>query len=111
MEPPMNLEINGRRALVTAASRGLGRAIACTLATEGAEVLAGARTADLLRALVDQSAGLRGSIAIRNCDLADAGAIAALSDVLEHTEILVLNTGGPPPGPVADVSDAVWIQQ
>src|SRR5258708_116678 len=107
----MNLEIDGRRALVTAASRGLGRAIACALAAEGAEVDGGARNADLPRALVDQSAGLRGNMATRNCDLADEGAIAALSDVLEHTEILVLNTGGPPPGPVADVSDAVWIQQ
>jgi len=107
----MNLEINGRRALVTAASRGLGRAIACALAAEGAEVIAVARNAELLRALVDQSAGLRGSIATRTCDLADASAIAALSDVLAHTEILVLNTGGPPPGPAADVSDAVWIQQ
>jgi 3-oxoacyl-[acyl-carrier protein] reductase len=107
----MNLEINGRRALVTAASRGLGKAIACALATEGAEVVAVARNAELLRALADQSAGLRGSIATRICDLADASAIATLRDVLDATEILVLNTGGPPPGPAADVSDAVWIQQ
>jgi 3-oxoacyl-[acyl-carrier protein] reductase len=107
----MNLEINGRRALVTAASRGLGRAIACALAAEGADVVAVARNAELLRALVDESAGLRGGITTRNCDLADAGAVAALSDVLGQTEILVLNTGGPPPGPVADVSDAVWVQQ
>ena len=46
----MNLEIDGRRALVTAASRGLGRAIACALAAEGAEVIAVARNAELLRA-------------------------------------------------------------
>ena len=89
----MNLEIDGRRALVTAASRGLGRAIACALAAEGSEVVAVARNAELLRALVDQSAGLRGRITTRNCDLADASAIAALSDVLGQTEILVLNTG------------------
>src|SRR5258708_20589694 len=84
MEPPMNLEINGRRALVTAASRGLGRAIACALAAEGAEVVAVARNTELLRALVGQSAGLRGSIATRNCDLPDAGAISALSAVPNH---------------------------
>ena len=45
----MNLEINGRRALVTAASRGLGRAIACALATEGAEVVAVARNPELAK--------------------------------------------------------------
>src|SRR5437764_1075655 len=107
----MNLQIDGRRALVTAASRGLGRAIASALAAEGAEVVAVARNTELLRTLVDQSAGLHGRVAARICDLGDAGAVAGLRDVLEGTEILVLNTGGPPPGPVADVSDAVWIQQ
>jgi 3-oxoacyl-[acyl-carrier protein] reductase len=107
----MDLQLNGRHALVTAASRGLGRAIACGLATEGAEVVAVARNAESLRALADQSAGLRGNITTRNCDLTDASAIASLGDALEQTEILVLNTGGPPPGPIVDVSDTVWIQQ
>jgi 3-oxoacyl-[acyl-carrier protein] reductase len=107
----MDLQLIGRHALVTAASRGLGRAIACGLATEGAEVVAVARNAESLRALADQSAGLRGNITTRNCDLTDASAIASLGDALEQTEILVLNTGGPPPGPIVDVSDTVWIQQ
>jgi 3-oxoacyl-[acyl-carrier protein] reductase len=107
----MDLQLNGRRALVTAASRGLGRAIARGLATEGAEVVAVGRNAESLRALADQSAGLRGSITTRNCDLTDASAIARLGDALEQTEILVLNTGGPPPGPIVDVSDTIWIQQ
>jgi 3-oxoacyl-[acyl-carrier protein] reductase len=107
----MDLQLNGRHALVTAASRGLGRAIACGLATEGAEVVAVARNAESLRALADQSAGLRGSITTRNCDLTDASAIARLGEALEQTEILVLNTGGPPPGPIVDVPDTVWIQQ
>ena len=98
-----------RRAVVTGASRGLGRAIACALASEGAHVVAVARTLETLTELAASFQG-PGTLAARACDLGDAEAIEALADVLSGADILVLNTGGPPPGPIADVADAVWIK-
>jgi 3-oxoacyl-[acyl-carrier protein] reductase len=107
----MDLGLEKRRALVTGASRGLGRAIASALAAEGAHVIAVARNLERLNELVDATPAERGSIAARACDLADASAIDGLAAVMQDTDILVLNTGGPPPGPAADTSDAVWLKQ
>jgi 3-oxoacyl-[acyl-carrier protein] reductase len=107
----MDLGLGKRRAVVTGASRGLGRAIASALAAEGADVIAVARDLERLNDLVQATAGQRGSITARVCDLADGAAIDALGPAMQGTDILVLNTGGPPPGPAADTSDAVWIKQ
>jgi len=107
----MDLALENRRALVTGASRGLGRAVASALAAEGAEVVAVARNLERLNALAAAAPAGRGRILARACDLTDASAIAGLGDALQAADILVLNTGGPPPGPAADTSDAVWSQQ
>src|SRR6185312_1922820 len=97
----MKLELENRRALVTGASRGLGRAIASALAAEGALVTAAARSRERLNELAAENPGGRGSITVRTCDLADASSIDALGDVLGQVDILVLNSGGPPPGSAA----------
>jgi 3-oxoacyl-[acyl-carrier protein] reductase len=107
----MDLELKNRRALVTGASRGLGRAIASALAAEGAEVVAVARNLERLNELVAATPAGRGTIVAHACDLADASAIGGLGAALERADILVLNTGGPPPGSAAGTVDAVWIQQ
>jgi 3-oxoacyl-[acyl-carrier protein] reductase len=107
----MDLGLEKRHALVTGASRGLGRAIASALAAEGAEVVAVARNLERLNELVAAMPAGRGTITARACDLADASAIESLGALLQQTDILVLNTGGPPPGPAADTSDAVWSRQ
>jgi 3-oxoacyl-[acyl-carrier protein] reductase len=107
----MDLDLNKRRAVVTGASRGLGRAIALALASEGAEVVAVARDRAHLQELERAASGLAGTITARACDLADGSAISSLSDILEQADILVLNTGGPPPGRAADTADAVWRAQ
>jgi 3-oxoacyl-[acyl-carrier protein] reductase len=106
----MDLGLENRHALVTGASRGLGRAIASALAAEGAEVVAVARNLERLNELAAASAG-RGTLLTRVCDLTDASAIDGLGPLLQRADILVLNTGGPPPGPAADTSDAVWSKQ
>jgi 3-oxoacyl-[acyl-carrier protein] reductase len=107
----MDLGLEHRRALVTGASRGLGRAIALGLAGEGANVVAVARDLERLSALASDAAAGRGKITARVCDLADPSAIGALRDVLLQADVLVLNTGGPPPGSAAEVPDAIWIRQ
>jgi 3-oxoacyl-[acyl-carrier protein] reductase len=107
----MDLGIDGRRALVTGASRGLGRAIALSLASEGARVVAVARNRERLDELAAANPPGRGSISARASDLSDAAAIESLADVLAEVDILVLNGGGPPAGPVAAVTDATWSGQ
>ena len=106
----MDLQLENRRAVVTGASRGLGRAIAAALAAEGARVTAVARSAERLAQLA-ASAATPGSIHAQPCDLSDGAALESLRPELGRCDILVLNTGGPPPGSVADTSDAVWVQQ
>jgi 3-oxoacyl-[acyl-carrier protein] reductase len=110
----MDLGIERRQAVVTGASRGLGRAIAWALAAEGARVAAVARNLERLQAVSREFAAAvpgRGVIDAHACDLGDCAALATLGEVLGRTDILVLNTGGPPPGAVAEVADATWVAQ
>jgi 3-oxoacyl-[acyl-carrier protein] reductase len=93
----MDLELAGKTALVLGASKGLGRAIADSLAGEGAQVFTVARSG---------APGERHIIA----DLDDAGAaqaiLAALDEAGATIEIVVLNSGGPPMGAAATTGPA-----
>lgn len=104
----MDLSLEGRSAVVTGASRGLGKAVALALAAEGAGVTAVARNIERLREVA--AAAPPGSILPRACDLAAAGAVERLGDALAAADILVINSGGPPPGTAADTSDAAWLE-
>jgi 3-oxoacyl-[acyl-carrier protein] reductase len=104
----MDLGLKKRCALVAGASRGLGRATALALAAEGATVTAVARNAERL-AQLSAAANGRGSITARVCDLSDPAAIQALGRQLGNVDVLVLNTGGPPPGTAAEIPDAAWM--
>ncbi len=103
----MNLGLQGRRALVMGGSRGLGKAIAQALVAEGARVAICARNAERLAATALEL-GVEGIV----CDLSAPGAAAALIRETEkrigQLEVLVVNTGGPPPGLFVDLSDAAW---
>jgi len=107
----MDLELKTRRALVAGASRGIGAAIASALASEGAEVVAVARNLERLSLLARSAAGGPGAITAHACDLNNGAAIQSMAPLLENVDVLVLNTGGPPPGSAADTADSTWSSQ
>ena len=110
----MELGIRGKTALVGGASRGLGFAISRRLADEGAHLILVARDEDALldarRRLLDMSTGRR--IVAVPADLSVKEDIEHLLAVVERkcdgVDILVHNTGGPPPGRFLDHDDAAW---
>ena len=105
----MDLGLSGKRALILGSSRGLGFGVACALAAEGADIVLCGRDAGRLEAAAANLGG-RAGIERRIVDLAEAGSVAAFVQGLaaERIDILVNNTGGPPPGPVADVAADRW---
>jgi 3-oxoacyl-[acyl-carrier protein] reductase len=105
----VDLGIEGRTALVVAASKGIGRGIAEALAREGARVAISSRSEDSLRDAAEQ---IDGEVRIFAGDTGDLDRVRELprevAEALGPTEILVLNTGGPPPGGALDNSLEGW---
>ena len=103
----MDLGISGKRALVLAASRGLGLGIANALAAEGCHVLICGRTEERLKANVEAIRATGGKADYVVADLADAHFVDqmlhAVHDKLGGIDILINNTGGPTPGTVEDM--------
>jgi 3-oxoacyl-[acyl-carrier protein] reductase len=105
----MDLGLKGRRALVMGASKGLGRAIADSLAEEGvALVISGRDQASIDRVAKDLVAKGAASAKGIPADIASAEQIDALADgavaALGGVDILVLNHGGPPPCHAVDMT-------
>jgi 3-oxoacyl-[acyl-carrier protein] reductase len=105
----LDLEIEGRTALVMGASRGIGRGIAAALAREGARVAISSRSEDALRAA---AAEMEGEVRTFAADTGDLERLRQLpgevAEALGPVEILVANTGGPPPGGALDNSLEEW---
>jgi len=108
----MDLGINGKTALVLGAGGGLGGAIARTLAREGVKVAVADINAESLGPVVADIEAAGGKALALQWDLADLGVIearvAAIEAALGPVDILVNNTGGPPPTPVFGQDAAVW---
>jgi 3-oxoacyl-[acyl-carrier protein] reductase len=115
----MDLGIAGRVALVTAASKGLGRAAALALAQEGVKVVICSRGADALaQAEADLTAaaaatGNGGQVHTIAGDITEATAPDRMvEETIAHfggLDILVANAGGPPPGRALEVEDGVLL--
>jgi 3-oxoacyl-[acyl-carrier protein] reductase len=109
----MDLQLEGKTALVLAASKGLGKACAAALVAEGADVIIGARntttleeTAATLRALG------KGRVMAVPVDVTDAAQVtdivSAAATTFGKIDILVNNAGGPPFAAFESFDDTAW---
>jgi len=106
-------DLSGKIALVTGASRGIGRSIALALAKSGAQVLAVARTAGALEELDDEIRAAGGKASLIPMDLVEGDGIerlaGALSGRFAALDILVLNAGVLGElAPLSDIDPKVW---
>ncbi len=104
--------IEGRVALVTGGGRGIGRAIALTLARAGAHVAVAARTVQEIEAVAAEVAGLGRRTLFLPLDVSDREQLARVPEqvtrALGAIEILVNNAGIHASGPVVRLDDATW---
>jgi 3-oxoacyl-[acyl-carrier protein] reductase len=107
----MELGIDGKWALVCAASKGLGKGCASALVKEGVNVVITARGADVLEATARELRALgRGEVrAVAGDITTEAGRAAALA-ACPQVDILVNNAGGPPPGDFRNWTRDDWIK-
>jgi len=111
----MDFGIAGKTALVLGASSGLGRAMALGLAREGVNVaVAARREKDLADTAAEVEAAGAKALAL-TWDLADRsvidGRVKTVEDRFGPVDILINNTGGPPPTPAAGQDPALWLAQ
>jgi 3-oxoacyl-[acyl-carrier protein] reductase len=107
----MDLGIEGKWALVCAASKGLGKGCAAALVSEGVNVVITARGDDALQATARELRALHAQaqvIAVAGDIATPEGRAAALA-ACPQVDILVNNAGGPPPGDFRDWDRAAWI--
>jgi 3-oxoacyl-[acyl-carrier protein] reductase len=109
----MDLGLRGKVAIVTASSRGLGRAVAAELAAEGTSLVLCARNESSLNqaaAAIREATGA--SVSALVADVSDPAAIDRVwrraNDDFGRVDILVTNAGGPPAGPFESHSASAW---
>ncbi|TGD88881.1 SDR family oxidoreductase [Mycolicibacterium sp. CH28] len=111
MRPPLslptgtNIDLRGKRVLVTGASSGIGAAGAEQFAANGCEVILVARRADLLDEVVARIGAGGGTATAIPCDLSDLDAVDALADEAGAVDILVNNAGRSIRRPLAESLD------
>src|SRR4051794_5262170 len=109
----MDLGLKGKVALVAAASRGLGRAIALELATEGAKIVMCARVRESLESARDMIVSSTGAeVHAVVADVSNREHIELVTGEamrkFGHVDVLITNAGGPPPGTFDSHSWEVW---
>lgn len=107
----MELQLTGRRVLITGGSKGIGLATALAFAREGASPVLVSRTGAALEqacAIVQRETGVMPQMLA--CDLSTADGLASLVAQVGQVDILINNAGAIPGGSLADVDDARWRQ-
>ena len=105
----MDMQLEGRVAIVTGASKGLGEALVRAFALEGMKVVAAARSAE---ALADLARRFPGSVEPVACDVADERQVTGLVERATSTfgglDVIVSNAGIAPAGAFLDMPASTW---
>ena len=105
----MDLGLQGRRALITGASKGIGEAIARALAAEGCDIALAARSGDRLCSIASELAETHGIKAEAiPIDLSDRGSAETLSQRIPNADILINNSGAIPAGRLDEIDEITW---
>ena len=109
----MDLGLKDKRALVIGSSRGLGHAVALTLAREGCMLAINSRDESKIKAAAEKIASETGTQAygfagdVSNASMADE-LVAQTVEALGGLDILITNAGGPPAGSFEALDEAIW---
>jgi 3-oxoacyl-[acyl-carrier protein] reductase len=107
----MDLGLKGRKAIVCASSKGLGKACAMSLAREGVDLVINARTAGPLEETAEEIQRETGvSVTPVAVDVTTEEGRAAVLAACPEPDILINNAGGPPPGDFRDWDREDWIK-
>src|SRR6202050_2790006 len=108
----VDLGIKGRRAIVCASSKGLGRACAIALAAEGVHVTVTARGAEALAKTAGEIRKAHPGVTVRKLagDITTPAGREAALKACPDPDILINNAGGPPPGDFRDWTRDDWIK-
>ncbi|MBT8002580.1 MAG: SDR family oxidoreductase, partial [Rhodospirillales bacterium] len=109
----MQISLEGRSAIITGGSRGMGRAMSLRFAESGADVAIVSRSQDLLdETKAEVEAVAKGRVMAVSCDVTDAAAIADMFGTVNgefgKVDILVNNAGTSARGPFEEITDEVW---
>ncbi len=108
----IQVDLSGKTAIVTGASRGIGKAIALRLAASGAKVACVARSADKLQETVDEITAAGGQAEVHTCDVSDSDSVSKLIEGLAEKwgslDIVVNNAGITKDGLIPRMSDEDW---
>ena len=107
----MDLGIKDKKAIVCAASKGLGRACAMALAKNGVDLVINSRTASELEATAaDIRAATGRTVTAVACDITTPEGRAQVLAACPNPDILVNNAGGPPRGDFREWNEADWMK-
>ncbi len=105
----MDLDLAGRSALITGASKGIGLAVAQSLAEEGCDVHLAARTQADLESARDRIVQAHGvEVTVHPTDLSVSANVLALAEAAGDIDILVNNAGAIPGGDIARIDETTW---
>lgn len=110
----MDLYLKGKSVIVTAASKGLGKAVATEFAREGAHVLISSRNEEALKQTAEEikEETDNSNVDFAVCDMKNSSDIKQLVNKAVETcgtvDVLINNAGGPPAGKFLDMDDADW---